>query len=368
MPSDFTALPAHQNTLIIGAGPSGFAAAYYAARAGSVTLIDSFTLPRDKSCGGMIHPLSQTLLEEITPLPEELLLEPREVVFRYNDWDRGVIKNTDLTFLNVSRPAFDEWLMQQLPPEVVVQDKTRYIAHRETDHGIEVDLMHNDAIETVTCDYLVGADGARSKVREQLGLGKFNRYITLQDYCRREGAIDPAFDCFWLENMPPLGVGYVIPKDDQVLVGCCYYPGTKRAHEWQDQVLEHLRERLPLGPSLKREAWIAPKHRSLDDVCPGKGRVLLTGEAGGYISPTSGEGISWALDSGKGAGQAIAGALLHTGAQSPCALTAYADSVEHLHKMIAYRLRWFPFMNSRWGKTLAGHVPESIISRITHNL
>ena len=351
------------HTLVVGSGPSGFAAAYYAAQAGDVLIIDKFTLPRDKSCGGMIHPLSLDILRDIARIPEWMLLDPATVYFRYNDWDRNLIVDTDLCFLNVDRAPFDEWLLEQLPANVQVNDRTRYVAHSERDDGrLEVTAQRDGEDLTIVCDYLVGADGARSAVRKSLGLGEFDKYVTLQDFCILEDPIAPAFDCFWFAAIPELAIGYVIPKSERVLVGLIYYPGTRNAHALQDRALDILRERLPIGDSIKREAWVAPKHRSLADICPGRGRVLLTGEAGGYISPTSGEGISWALDSGRAAGQAIAADL---GADT---LDTYAAGVAHLKRDIARRLLAFPIMSSRWGKTLMGAIPQPLISKATHYL
>ena len=349
-------------TLVVGSGPAGFAAAYYGAPAGDVLMIDAFTLPRDKSCGGMIHPLALDILNDIAPFPTELLLDPAEVYFRYNDWDKQKIVDTDLTFLNVDRAPFDEWLLEQLPGNVQVMDATRYITHEERDGKLQVTAdRRGEAIE-ITCDYLVGADGTRSTVRKALGVPAFDRYVTLQDFCVREGEIAPAFDCFWFEGIPEFAIGYIIPKSERVLVGLIYYPGTKQAHKLQDRALDILRERIPLGESLKREAWVALKHRSIDDICPGKGRVLLAGEAGGYLSPTSGEGISWALDTGRAAGRAIAQDRPET------LLGTYVADVEHLRRDIGRRLRAFPVVSSRLGKTMMGYVPQPVINKATYHL
>jgi flavin-dependent dehydrogenase len=197
-----------------------------------------------------------------------------------------------------------------------------------------------------------------------LGIADFARYVTLQDYCVREGAIDPVFDCFWFSGIKEFGIGYVIPKDERVLVGLVYYPGTKSAHVLQDRALERLRRVLPIGASIKREAWIAPKIERQSDVATGRGAVLLAGEAGGFISPTSGEGISWALTSGRAAGKAIAAHAENAHA----AADDYAAATAGLRRDIARRLRWYPAMNSRLGKTFAGFVPASIVSHFTHNL
>jgi len=347
-------------------------AAYYAAARGPVLMVDSFTLPRDKSCGGMIHPLSQDILNEIEPVPESLLLDPPRVYFRYNDWDRRVIKNTDLYFLNVDRAPFDEWLLGLLPTGsegVEIAGGTSFVDYEVLEDGrLQARLRQRGGEELqVCCDYLVGCDGPRSAVRASAGLPAFGRYITLQDYCKREGNIDPVFDCFHFGGIPEFAIGYIIPKDDRVLVGLVYFPETKKAHELQDKALAKLRERLPIGESLKREAWIAPKHQSARNISAGlvagTGAVLLAGEAGGFISPTSGEGISWALATGKSAGQAIAN---HTDASD--ILAAHSAATKPLKRDIARRLRWYPFMITRWGKTLANYVPERIVSHFTHYL
>ena len=356
-------------TLVVGTGPAGVMAAYYAAAKGPVLMIDTFTLPRDKSCGGMIHPLSQNILNEIAALPDELLLDPPSVQFRFNDWDRQIIKNVDLHFLNVDRIPFDEWMISLLPENVEIMDATSFVSHEVDADGRLVSKLrkHGGEIVHVISNHIVGADGPRSTVRKSIDLPAYNRYITVQDYCKREGHIDPAFDCFYFPNIRGFAAGYIIPKDDRVLIGCIFFPNTRRAHESQDKILAKLRERLPIGESLKREGWIAPRHKTADDVgwgmVAGKGAIFLAGEAGGFISPTSGEGISWALDTGKSVGQVIA---QHDDPQAM--LDDYKQRSMHLKKMIAFRLRIYPFMVSDWGKKMMKFIPQWVISRVTQHL
>ena len=130
-----------------------------------------------------------------------------------------------------------------------------------------------------------------------------------------------------------------------------------------DQVLERLRAALPLGESVKREAWVALSVRHVSDVVRGEGRVLLAGEAGGFMSPSSGEGISYALNTGRLAGAAVAEndrRRRSLGVRGRHARTSAATS--------RASSRWLPFMESRTGKYLAGFVPTPIVSRITKGL
>jgi len=351
------------DTVVAGAGPAGVMAALNAAKRGDVLLVDASELPRDKSCGGMLNEYSQRFLAKFGEIPAETILEPAYVNFRYNDWDRRIVKPTELRFLNVDRRGFDDWLVKLLPGNVTVVGATSVSGFSQDGSGVSVQLKNGSGPLTVECDNLIGADGPRSTVRRQLGVGSVATYVTLQDFCTIEGEIEPYFDCIYIRDIgDEFGYAYVVPKGDVAIVGSVFYPKTKRPHEKHTQVLEQLRERLPLGDSHKREAWIALSVRHQADVVLGSGRVLLAGEAGGFMSPTSGEGISYALNTGALAGQAVASGTAAN------ALLRYRSSSEQVARNIARKLKWLPFMESRTGKYLAGFVPTPIVSKITTGL
>ena len=351
-------------TIVAGAGPAGVMAAYQASSRGSVLLVDAAVLPRDKSCGGMLNEYSQEFLESrFGTLPEGMVLDPAYVNFRYHDWNRRILKPTELRFLNVDRSTFDAWLVSRLPESVTILGSTAVTSFTQDAEGVVVTLKNGGAERTAQCEYLIGADGPRSSVRRQLGLGSVATYVTLQDFCQVEGDLAPFFDCIYMRDIgDSFAYAYVVPKGPVAIVGSVFYPKTKRPHEKQAQVLELLRRSLPLGPSVKREAWVALSVREPGDVMPGEGRVLLAGEAGGFMSPSSGEGISYALNTGWLAGTAVAE---HEGA-SP--LAAYTLASSHVAGNIRRKLKWLPFMESRAGKYLAGFIPTPIVSRITKGL
>lgn len=360
------ALPAldRYDTVVAGAGPAGVMAALHAAERGSVLLADAASLPRDKSCGGMIHGLTRDALAPYGAIPDSIIKEPRTIHFRYVDWDRGIRKATKLAFINVDRAGFDDWLVSLLPSSVEVVGGCALAGFTQDDDGVTVSCKSGDEAVSVRCANLVGADGARSTVRRTLGVGATSTYVTLQDYVELNGEIEPFFDCVYMRTVgDSFGYAYVMPKGDLAIIGSVFYPKTKRPWEKQDHVMEALRERMPqLGASTKREACAALYLRSADDVVPGIGRVLLAGEAGGFMSPTSGEGISYAVRSGISAGRSIAGNSPDT------ALSAYAASIAPIKADIRWCLRWLPFMESRVGKYLAGSAPAWLVSRITEGL
>lgn len=351
-------------TIVAGAGPAGILAAREAAKRGPVLLVDSSALPRDKSCGGMLNEYAQEFLASMSPVPDELVLEPSHVNFRYWDWDRDIRKATELRFLNVDRRGFDDWMLGLLPDNVRILGERAVVGLEQDDRGVSVTLKNGNGPEVVRCEHLVGADGARSSVRRGLGIGSVATYVTLQDFVRLEGPLEPYFDCIYMRDLgDAYAYSYVVPKGDRAIIGSVYYPRTKRPGDIHERSLEILRKRLPqLGEQVKREASVALYVRAAADVVPGLGRVLLAGEAGGFMSPTSGEGISYAMNSGRLAGLAIAGA--HDGA----AVETYRSVTDHIAANIRRKLRWLPFMESRTGKYLAGFVPTPLVSRVTKGL
>lgn len=353
----------HYAAVVAGAGPAGVLAALHAAERGPVLLAESGPLPRNKSCGGMLHGLSLETLRPYGTVPESIVSSPRTVHFRYHDWDRMIRKVTTLEFLNVSRAGFDEWLLGLLPDNVEVLPKTAVATFEQDADRVSVILETGGERTTVTADLLIGADGARSQVRRTLGIRESASYVTLQDFISISEPIEPYFDCIYMRGIgDEFAYAYIVPKDDVALIGSVFYPKTKRPWEKQDQVVSMLRERIPqLGEKVHRESAAALYLRSPDDILPGHGRVLLAGEAGGFMSPSSGEGISYALRTGRDAGLAAAG-------DPARALDRYLELTTPIRADLRRRFRWLPFMESRAGKYLAGFVPAPLVSKVTQGL
>lgn len=358
------ALPEHVDTLVVGAGPAGVMAALHASARGDVLLIDASGLPRDKSCGGMLNEYSQCFLSEYGELPQSMFLDPNWVNFRYHDWDRRIRKPTELRFANVDRRAFDDWLVSLLPDSVTVRGHCAVMGFEQDAEGVTATVKcETGVMGPVRCNNLIGCDGPRSTVRRCLGAGTVATYVTLQDFCRLDSDLEPYFDCIYMRDIgDSFGYAYVVPKGEVAIVGSVFYPKTKRPHEKQDVILDMLRQKLPLGESVKREAWVALSVRKHEDVVRGAGQVLLAGEAGGFMSPTSGEGISYALNTGRLAGLAVAASKPNEALGMYHSLTADATS------NIQRKLKWLPFMESRAGKYMAGFVPTPLVSLVTKGL
>jgi flavin-dependent dehydrogenase len=97
---------------------------------------------------------------------------------------------------------------------------------------------------------------------------------------------------------------WAIPKGDHMLIGCAFHE-KRGARERFEKVLDWYRRELGLerSPSAVSGRYLSRPCRWLH-LFPGDGQVLLAGEASGLVSPSSGEGISFALISGAAAGAA----------------------------------------------------------------
>lgn len=366
-------LKSHYGTIVVGAGPAGVLASVYASGHGSVLLVEAMSLPREKSCGGMLNEYSQAFLNKVSKLPAELVCEPEYINFRYFNWDKQVRKPTKLRFMNVDRVSFDDWLMSMLPSNVDVLPQTRFCGCSQDTLQVSVTLKsaaEADASEfTVSCDYLIGADGPRSSVRRSLPVSQLTLYKTLQEFLPAT-QMEPFFDCLYSKQIGGnYGYGYTIPKDGMAVVGSVFFPGSKHCLEAHEKAVETFRSYYGYGTEQlrRREAWTAVKVNSVADIVGGYGRVLLAGEAGGIMSPSSGEGISFAMNSGKLAGMAVATQGMHRGGGEEV-LESYRASLKPIKKNIARRLRYFPLLNSDFGKMLGTVAPNFVVDKVAHQI
>lgn len=313
------------DAIIAGAGPAGCMAALHAPPQAKILLIDARNLPRDVICGGVLSSWSMRQLASCGPLPESVFSEPKVIGWTLFDWDmarQGGIRGD--TYFNVNRKRFDEWLLEKAAARrgVEVWPSTRFMSAQAAGGGLRVQLRRAGAELQVAARSLIGADGATSAVRRFVALPDTPDYwVTVQETIRSEGAGVDRFFAFLCEQVD--FYGWVIPKDDELLVGAGYDRSAGRHIDRFREFKSHLRRRHGVWGSTvqKPRARPALRLRRPGEIRLTAGNIMLAGEAAGLICPWSGEGIAYALYSGTAAGKAL-------GASSPA--YAYRKSVRKL--------------------------------------
>ncbi|GAA3717390.1 geranylgeranyl reductase family protein [Streptomyces tremellae] len=293
------------DVVVVGAGPAGASAAYAAAVAGRrVLLLEKAELPRYKTCGGGIIGPSRDAL----PPGFELSFKDRvsAVTFSLNGRLTRTRRSKRMLFGLINRPEFDASLVEYAQKAGAVL-RTGATVSRVEQHGPAVPDRRTVAVvladgETVLAHAVVGADGSASRIGAHVGVKLDQVDLGLES----EIPVPPTVAEDWkgrihLDWGPlPGSYGWVFPKGDTLTVGVISARGEGAATK---RYLEDFVARLGLAGF---EPAVSSGHLTrcrTDDSPLSRGRVLVCGDAAGLLEPWTREGISFALRSGRLAGE-----------------------------------------------------------------
>jgi len=259
-------------------------------------------------------------------MPPGVRVQPEPRFVHAFDLDSGLEQNYRRDYWNVDRTRFDNWLLELAQRRARFLHGTQFTRAVRTEAGFAVSLRTDSSEQTVTCRYIVGADGATSPVRR--------RFLASVPAVPHMIAIQVA--------LPPTPVlttqevlfawdltdyyAWAIPKPDSVLVGAAFSDPHNVKPRFK-QILDTLCHRHRLeNRVLKFGSRQLSRPAGARHLCPGKEVVLLVSESSGLVSPSSREGISFALRSGMAAGTAL-------GSSHPA--RAYQRSFDRLARAVA---------------------------------
>lgn len=306
------------DVIVVGAGPAGTAAAKRCAEHGLNTLIlEKHKLPRDKVCSGFVFsPVAHALIkQEFGNIPEAVLTEPPRLkgcIFHVPGV--GSQELDDFTLVTWRR-TLDYWMNQKAEAKgVEIWQDVRVTGVKQKGQGFSVNIEKDKAQQELEARFVVGADGAKSVVRESLFPElKINYQQAYQEGYSGELALDKNY-ChrfFTVDNNPPFFI--VHQKDNFIIIAVAGELG--QAKKYMNQAKVILAENYSFDISQKpawKDACIEMRlHEELisHTFLPAKGNVLLVGDAGSLVLPISGEGIGTALRTGLLAADSILKAM-----------------------------------------------------------
>lgn len=167
--------------------------------------------------------------------------------------------------------------------------------------------------------YLIGADGARSRVAEVFGLSRNTRFLAgLEVECETLEALDPRFlHCFADSRIAPGYIAWAVPGAGVTQIGVAARRPVKPDLAG---LFERLRRHCDIAQIKVRErrSGLIPTGGTLSKL--GEDRVLLIGDAAGMVSPLTGGGIHTALHFGRRAAHIVSDYLGDRGSHPVAAM------------------------------------------------
>ncbi|MHC9541438.1 MAG: FAD-binding protein [Vulcanimicrobiota bacterium] len=290
---------------IIGAGPAGATLARLIGKTCNVLmlerrgLLDGYREPSPvKCCGGLLAPDAQNMLAHFgLGIPREVLVGPQLFTVRTIDVRNSKERYYQRHYINMDRESFDRYLVSLIPPNVDIRCNCQ-VRKVETGHASgKVSFSAAGRNYEEKARLIVAADGASSScARRFISRQKNPRvYVAVQEWFVSVKAL-PYYSVIFDDEISDY-FSWTIPKEEFLIVGAALQPG-KEAH----QSFERLKVRLSgqgfnLERSVKKSGSLLLRPMAPGHLCYGLDNLAFIGEAGGFISPTSGEGLSYAFRS-----------------------------------------------------------------------
>lgn len=267
---------------VVGAGPVGLATAIFARKAGlTVLVLDGGPSDGDKACGEGLMPGVAPLLAElgIDPPGEELL----GVAYQQGS-TRVEHRFPGVPGRGVRRTVLSDALREQALAQGALIRQEKYVSLQQSGESVTV---HTDAGIDIESRYVIGCDGLHSKVAADLGV-----VVAPRKRAKRYGLRQHFQTAPWSSTIEVYYVDdaelYITPVAHDTVGVAVLGPKGINLDRTLSRIPE-LASRLGSVPRASPLRGAGPfPHRATTQQ---QGRVLLVGDAGGYVDAITGEGL-----------------------------------------------------------------------------
>ncbi len=291
------------DVIIAGSGPSGASAAYLLSKAGkSILVLEKEKLPRYKTCGGGLTFKGLNLI----PFDLNRIIERYYYNVNINDFE------ADVSLITKRGKPIVSMTMRSELDHYLIKEAEKYGAEIKDNHELKdincfedkVEVIVNRTGEKLYSKFFIAADGALSLAAKKFFGGHKKRYIPALEYelyvdddILSGFADSPRFDF----GIVPRGYAWVFPKKNHLSVGVLSMKLKKG--NLNDYFLDYLKKlQIKKINKSERHGFVIPLNLRKTFAAD---RIILTGDAAGFIDPITAEGISFAILSGQLAAESL---------------------------------------------------------------
>ncbi len=333
---------------IIGAGPAGTAAAISIPHSYSIIHFEKSSYPTKKLCGGLLTEDAQKHVTHLTAekaIPSEIRCAPVMKQLRSVDFDCGMTTVIDVGYDNIDRNGFDVWLASFVNRKNYrLEHSTKVIDVKGSNAGYVVSVVSANKQTDYRVRIVIDCSGWACFTGKLKNARKIARRFALQftivshaqvnkpSYLQEYRAFFDKTTTDWF--------GWTIPKNDELVIGVGFNRNgelgcnIKNGHKINNIDSNDVQEERELSLTSKFAKFVGclaekgyiklediPDYQNKETIkdffvkydvkgCPitsltsikqlnfGENGIFVLGEAAGLVSPSSGDGISYALSSG----------------------------------------------------------------------
>jgi len=307
--------------IVVGGGPAGSTMAWRLARQGvSVLVLDRARFPREKVCGDYVEPRGLRILEAMGSLGRLEQAEPLPITHSATYVDSLCAYRGPIPFYGrieglaphgyiVPRDTLDdEMLAAAARAGAIVHQDTSVSGVRVGPRGVEIEAGRGAETVRYRASLVVGADGGNSVIARSRGLTVDDpRHVAVAQraYATVAGELDLGEAAFFFDETLFPGYGWLFPMaGGRVNIGVGILAETRarlrvRVPDLFAAFVDRLRR---VHPQCKRLELCAPPIGGIVKTYGGHGRNhfdrgVMIGDAGSFVDPMTGEGITPAMES-----------------------------------------------------------------------